>query len=77
MEVPGLGVESELHLQTYTTATAIQYTSHSSQQRQILNPQSEVGDETLILMDSSWVLNPLSHPQQEFQNIWFFLAVIF
>ena len=28
---------------------------------QILNPLSEVRDPTCILMDTSWVLNPLNH----------------
>ena len=47
MEVPRLGVESELQLLTYTTATAKQNPSHvcdlhhSSQRRQILNPLSK------------------------------------
>ena len=34
---------------------------HSSGQRQILNPLSEARDWTLILMETSWILNPLSH----------------
>ena len=34
---------------------------HSSRQHQILNPLSETRDQTCILMDTSWVLNPLSH----------------
>ena len=67
MEVPRLEVELELQLPAYTTATAVQDPScilelHcSSQQRQILNPQSEARDQTLILMDTSRVHNPLSH----------------
>ena len=50
MEVPRLGVNLELQLPAYTTATATQDQSHvchlhhSSQHRQILNPQSEVKD---------------------------------
>ena len=61
MEVPRLGVESELQLQAYTTATATPDPSHvcdlhrSSQQRQILNPRSEARDGTHIFMDTSWV----------------------
>ena len=34
---------------------------HSSQQRQILNSLSEARDQTRILIDIGWVLNPLSH----------------
>ena len=61
MEVPKLGVQSELQLLAYTTATETWDPSqvcnlhHSSRQRQILNPLSEVRDGTHILMDSSWV----------------------
>ena len=50
MEVPRLGVQLELQLQAYTTATAMWDLSlfcdlhHSSQQRQILNPLSEARD---------------------------------
>ena len=67
MEVPGLGVESELQLPACATATAtpdpglICDLHCSFWQRQILNPLSEARDGALILMDSSRVLNPLSH----------------
>ena len=59
MEVPRLGVESELQMPAYTTATATQDLSgicnlhHSSWQRQIPDPLSEARDRTLILMDTS------------------------
>ena len=59
MEVPRLGVESELQLTAYTTATAmpdprcICNLHGSSWQRRILNPLSEAWDQTLILMDTS------------------------
>ena len=55
MEVPMLGVELELHLPTYTTATAMQDLSHicdlhhSSEQCQILNPQSEARSCNLVV----------------------------
>ena len=45
MEVPRLGVESELQLLAYTTATAMPDP----------NPLSEARDRTLILMDPSRV----------------------
>ena len=61
MEVPRLGVESELQLWAYTTATATSDPScicdlhNSSQQRRIINPLSESRDQTCILMDTSWI----------------------
>ena len=67
MEVPRLGVKEELQLPVYTTATATPDQSyvcdlhHSLWQHQILNPLSEARDQTLILMDTSQVLNLLSH----------------
>ena len=58
MEVPRLGVQSELLLPAYTTATATPDPSpsricdlrHSSQQRRILNPLSKARDRTCTLM---------------------------
>ena len=67
MEVPRLGVELELQLPAYTAAIATWDLScicdlHCSLwQCQILNPLSEARNQTLILMNTSWVLNPLSH----------------
>ena len=61
MEVPRLGVESELQLPAYATAIATQDPSrvcdlhHSSQQHQILDPLSEARDQTHVLMDTSRV----------------------
>jgi len=61
MEVPRLGVESELQLLAYTTATAMQDPSricnlnHSSQQCQIFNPLSKAMDQTRVLMVPSQV----------------------
>ena len=65
MEVPRLGVESDL--QVLVCATATQDPSHicdlhcSLQQHGILYPLSEAGDQTCIFMATSQVLNPLSH----------------
>ena len=59
MEIPRLGVELELQLPAYITATATRDLSliwdliHSSQQHWILNPLSGAKDQTLILVDTS------------------------
>ena len=56
IEVPRLGVESELQLLAYTAATASWDPSHicdlqnSSQQQRILNPLSKARDQTHILV---------------------------
>ena len=61
MKVPRLGIELELYLQAYTTATATPDPSRvcnlhcSSWQHQILNLLSKARDWTHILMDISWV----------------------
>ena len=66
MAVPRLGIESELQLPAYTTATATRDPSPicdlhwGSRQRWILNSLSEARDRTPILMDTSWVHNLLS-----------------
>ena len=64
MEVPRLEVDSELQLLVYTTARAtpdLSRVCRSSRQHQILNPLIEARDRTRIPMDTSRVLNPLSH----------------
>ena len=59
MEVPRLGVKSELSLPADATATAVWDPSHvcdlhhNPQQHWILNPLSEARDRTLLL-DTSW-----------------------
>jgi len=59
MKVPSLGVELEIQLPAYTTATAMRDPSyvcdlhHSSWQCWILNPLSKAKDRTRILMDAS------------------------
>ena len=61
MEVPRLGVKSELHLHlpAYTTATAMWVLSHnlhwSSRQCRILYPLNKTGDQTRVLMGTSRV----------------------
>ena len=75
MEVARQGVESELQLLAYTTATAMWDPGclcdlhHSLWQRRILNPLSEARDRTCILMDTSWVLNWLSHNRISFTSL--------
>ena len=61
MEVPRLGVESELLELAYATATAMPDLSricdlhYSLRQRWIFNPLSEVRDWICFLMNTSWV----------------------
>ena len=61
MEVPRLGVELELQLPAYTTATATLDLSrigglhHSSRQCRIPNPLSKTRDRTCSLVDPSWI----------------------
>ena len=61
MEVPRLGVESELQLLAYTTATAtgdlncVCNLYHGSQQCWILNPLIEARDRICTLMDNSQI----------------------
>ena len=77
-EVPRLVVESELQLPAYTTATAtwnlscLCHLHHSSWQRQVLNPLSEAGDRTWVLMNTSWVhycLATIGTPRENFLNV--------
>ena len=78
MEVPRIGIKSDLQLQAYTTATAMQNPScicdlyHSSQQCWILNPLSEARDRTSILMDTSQVCNLLSYNENSTRGIFRF-----
>ena len=61
MEVPNLGVESEVQLPTFARATVMWDPScicdlrHSSRQCWILNPPSKARDRTHILIDTSQV----------------------
>ena len=82
MEVPRLGVESQLELQAYTTTMSTRDLSlicdlHCSlQQCQILNSLSEADDPTCILMDSSQVLNQLSHNRNTL-SLFFLMSSVF
>ena len=78
MAVSRLGVESELQLLAYTTATATWDPScicnlhHSSRQCQIPGPPSKARDRTCILMDTSQILlhhNGNSHQMKIFNYI--------
>ena len=81
MEVPRLGVESELQLPAYATATTMQDPSHicnlhySSWQRRILNPPSEARDWTHVL----WI--PVrfitTEPQGELQFIIYLFQIVY
>ena len=58
MEIPRVGVELELRLLAYVTATVTQDLNHvcdlhhSSWKSQILNPLSKAGDQTYMLTDT-------------------------
>ena len=60
MEVPRLGVESELHWPAYTTATAtwdpsrMCHLHHSSWQHQILNPLTRPGIKPRLTAEPQW-----------------------
>ena len=79
MEVPRLGVQSELQLPVYTRAIATQDPNricglhHSSWQCQILNPLIEATGQTQNLMVPSQVCQPLSHDGNSTQTIFFML----
>ena len=68
IDVPRLGVESELKLRTRSQPQAKTSELHlgtmsqlSGRQLWILNPLSEAREQTHILVDTCWVLNLLSH----------------
>ena len=63
MAIPGLGLDLELQVSAFTTATpdsiCIFDLHYSSWQHWILNPWSEARDRTRVFMDTSQVHNPL------------------
>ena len=75
VEVPRLGVKSELQPLAYTTAAAKEDLSHvcdlhhSSRQHQILNPRSKARDQTLFLMDTSWIRLPCATRETPYTDI--------
>ena len=79
-EVTRLGVEMELQLPAYITATAARGPSHvcdlyhSSQQRWILNQLSKARDQTLVLMDTRLDLLPLCHNGNSHTYVYSFSA---
>ena len=84
IEVPRLGVQSELQLPASTTATArpdlnhIYKLHHSSWPHQILNPLNKAKDRTSILMDTRWLLNLLSHNgNSKRKGVFFFFFFFF
>ena len=76
--VRGLGVESKLQIPAYATATATQDPSHicdlchSLWQCWILNSLREARNQTCIPMDTSQILNLLSHNR----NFLFFFSFL-
>ena len=71
MEVPRLRVKSELQLLASATALATLDLSRSC--NIYSNPLSEAKDQTCILMDTSWILNQLSHNG----NLLIFLFIVY
>ena len=73
MEIPRPGVELELLLPAYATATLTQDSNHvcdlyhNSQQNQILNPLSEAKDWAHILTNTTLGPSP-AEPQWELQQ---------
>ena len=67
MEVPRLGAESEVHPLAYATATAMPVWAASATYATghgnagAFNPLSEARDWTHVLMDTSQILNRMSH----------------
>ena len=82
-EVSRLGIKSELQLLAYALASAMPELSHihdlchSLQEHQILNPLSNARDQTCILLDTSQILNLLSHNGSSKSHIFDSLKIIF
>ena len=85
MEVPWLGIQSELQLPAYATATAVQdpscicYLHHSSQQCWLLNPLRKARDQIPVLMDTSWICYcwaTMGNPVNIFDSLTFLGTVV-
>ena len=76
MEVSRLGIESELQLLAYATATPTPDLSDicdlhfTLQQGGTLNPLSEAKDQICILMDANQVLNLMSCNRNSLVHFW-------
>ena len=81
MEVPRLGVQLELQLPAYTTATAmwdlnhVCYLHHSSRQCGSLNPLREARGQTRFLMGDPWNLNQHWKQLFVFYELYFFYFI--
>ena len=77
MEVPRLGVQSDLQLMTSATATATRDLSyicdvhHSSRQCRIPDPLYEARDQTTVLMNTSQICSPCTTGDSSFHNFFF------
>ena len=75
MEVPRLGVKSELQLSAHATARAMPDSKCICsiccclRQHWIFNLLNKTREQTPILMRTSWVLNPLSHNRDSFFSV--------
>ena len=80
MEGSRPGVKSELQLPAYATATATLDLSHicglCHNLQQSLNVFSKARDQTGILMEASWVLNPMNHNGNSIKGLFKILPVL-
>ena len=82
MEIPEPGVELELQLLAFATATATPDVNHICdlgwrlQQHQIFNPLSEAGDQTRILRKTR-LGSELDEPQRELPNRFTFISQLY
>ena len=77
MEVPGLGVKSELPLPAYATATTADPSCIFDMGCWTLKSLNEARGQTQILTDTSWILNPLRHKETLILILFWFLFSLF